>query len=146
MAAETVAPARETTGCVQPTVDVPSLQRLLDGRYPEVHDLVRTNLLANASILEEAQTLARAEEREKELLVELAATGQTGMGFSEECRGGDDIGASVAEHGQLLVARSKAISREVNDRCRKLPPLAVDLVDALGAPPEMLRSSDLVGG
>jgi len=112
-----------------------------------VRDLVRANLLANASILEEAQTLDRADrEREKELLVELAATGQTGMGFSEECGGGDDIGASVAEHGQLLVARSKAISREVNDRCRKLPPLAVDLVDALGAPPEMLRSSDLVGG
>ena len=49
------------------------------------------------------------------------------------------------EHGRLSVARSKAISREVNDLGRKLRPLAVDLVDALGVPPEMLRSPDLLG-
>ena len=98
MATETVAPAGETPGYVQPTVDVPVLQRLLDGRYAEVRDLVRTNLVANASILEEAETLDRAafRERVKEVVVELAATGQTGMGFPEEYGGGGDIGASVA--------------------------------------------------
>ena len=38
------------------------------------------------------------------------------------------------EHGRLSSQRSKAISREVNDLCRKLRPLAVDLVDAFGVP------------
>ena len=38
------------------------------------------------------------------------------------------------EHGRLTVARSKAISREVNGLCRKVRPLAVDLVDAFGVP------------
>ncbi|MDG4858519.1 acyl-CoA dehydrogenase [Streptomyces sp. T-3] len=49
------------------------------------------------------------------------------------------------EHGRLTVPRSKAISREVNDLCRKIRPIAVDLVDAWGIPPTMLRSPDLVG-
>ena len=49
------------------------------------------------------------------------------------------------EHGRLSSARSKAISREVNDLCRKIRPIAVDLVDAFGVPPEMLRATDLVG-
>jgi acyl-CoA oxidase len=40
--------------------------------------------------------------------------------------------------------RSKAITREVNTLCRKLRPLAVDLVDAYGVPPELLRSPDLL--
>ena len=46
------------------------------------------------------------------------------------------------EHGRLSSQRSKAISREVNDLCRRLRPLAVDLVDAFGVPPEMLRSPE----
>ena len=41
-------------------------------------------------------------------------------------------------------ARSKAITREVNDLCRKVRPLAVDLVDAFGVPAELLRSPDLL--
>ena len=49
------------------------------------------------------------------------------------------------EHGRLTVQRSKAISREVNGLCRKIRPIAVDLVDAWGVPGEMLRSPDLVG-
>ena len=48
------------------------------------------------------------------------------------------------EHGRLSSARSKAISREVNDLCRKIRPLAVDLVDAFGVPPEVLRSEELL--
>ena len=51
-----------------------------------------------ASILEEAETLDRADfrERVKDVVVEMAATGQTGMGFPEEYGGGGDIGASLA--------------------------------------------------
>jgi len=48
------------------------------------------------------------------------------------------------EHGRLSSQRSKAITREVNGLCRKVRPLAVDLVDAFGVPPEMLRSPELL--
>ena len=48
------------------------------------------------------------------------------------------------EHGRLSSTRSKAISREVNALCRKVRPLAVDLVDAFGVPEEMLRSPELL--
>ncbi|MDP3966770.1 MAG: acyl-CoA dehydrogenase family protein [Nocardioides sp.] len=44
------------------------------------------------------------------------------------------------EHGRLTSQRAKAISREVNDLCRKVRPIARDLVDALGVPDEMLRA------
>ena len=49
------------------------------------------------------------------------------------------------EHGRLGSARSKAISREIDDLCRKIRPLAVDLVDAFGVPVAMLRSPELLG-
>ncbi|MGW2590896.1 hypothetical protein ACWCXC_11575 [Streptomyces sp. NPDC001515] len=39
----------------------------------------------------------------------------------------------------------QAISREVNDLCRKVRRIAVDLVDAWGIPPEMPRAPDLAG-
>ena len=48
------------------------------------------------------------------------------------------------EHGRLSSARFKAISREVNALCRKVRPLAVDLVDAFGVPDEVLRSPELL--
>src|SRR3954453_4308609 len=48
------------------------------------------------------------------------------------------------EHGRLTSPRAKAITREVNDLCRRLRPLAVDLVDAYGVPHELLRSPDLL--
>ena len=41
--------------------------------------------------------------------------------------------------------RSKAISREVNDLCRKVRPLAVDLVDAFGVPAGDAAQPGLVG-
>jgi acyl-CoA oxidase len=50
------------------------------------------------------------------------------------------------EHGRLRASRSKAITREINGLCRKIRPLAVDLVDAYGVPPELLRSPDLLPG
>ncbi|MDO7868539.1 acyl-CoA dehydrogenase family protein [Nocardioides jiangxiensis] len=48
------------------------------------------------------------------------------------------------EHNRLTTNRSKAISREINDLCRKLRPLAVDLVDAFGVPEELLRAEELL--
>ena len=49
------------------------------------------------------------------------------------------------EHGRMSSPRGKAIAREVNDLCRKLRPIAVDLVDAFGIPEPMLRSPELIG-
>ncbi len=88
----------EAEGYVQPTVDVPALTELLDGKYAEIRNLVRTNLSEYASILEEAETLDQADfrERVKQVVIEMAATGQTGMGFPEQYGGGGDIGASLA--------------------------------------------------
>ncbi|WP_028638761.1 acyl-CoA dehydrogenase family protein [Nocardioides sp. URHA0032] len=96
MATDTAAPP--TTGYVQPEVDVPALTALLDGRYAEVRDLVRANLATYADILEQAEELSVDDfrERVREVVVEMAATGQTGMGFPEEYGGGGDIGASIA--------------------------------------------------
>ena len=102
MATETVPPSatepEAESAYVQPEVDVEALRVLLDGEHGEVRDLVRTNLATASSILEEAETLSRAEfrERVKDVVVEMAATGQTGMGFPEEYGGGGDIGASLA--------------------------------------------------
>jgi acyl-CoA oxidase len=41
------------------------------------------------------------------------------------------------EHGRLSSARAKAITREVDELCRRVRPLAQDLVDAFGVPAEM---------
>lgn len=81
-----------------PVVDVAALTSLLDGTYVEVRNLTRTRLVEYASLLEDARTLTREEYRERVLQIvrELAATGQTGLGFPVEHGGGGDIGASVA--------------------------------------------------
>ncbi|MFJ8976716.1 acyl-CoA dehydrogenase [Streptomyces sp. NPDC102282] len=86
------------SGYVQPEVDVRALTEVLDGEYAEIRDLVRTNLATYASVLEEADELGvdAFRERVRELVVEMAATGQTGMGFPREYGGGGDIGASIA--------------------------------------------------
>ena len=47
------------------------------------------------------------------------------------------------EHGRLSSTRSKAISREVSSLCRRLRPIAEDLVDGFGVPPEMLKAEML---
>ncbi len=100
---ETAGPS--TRGYVQPEVDVSAMTALLDGRYAEVRDLVRANLVEQADILVEAETLDTAafRERVKEVVVEMAATGQTGMGFPEEYGGGGDIGASIAAFETLAL-------------------------------------------
>ncbi len=81
-----------------PVIDVPALTALLDGTYGEVRDLTRKRLVEYAAILEDARELDRPKfrERVKQVVVELAGTGQTGMGFPAEYGGGGDIGASVA--------------------------------------------------
>jgi acyl-CoA oxidase len=91
-------PAARTTPYPVPQIDVPTLRAFLDGEYAEVRDLVRQNLADYASILEEAETMSHADfrERVKDVVVEMAATGQTGMGFPKEYGGGGDIGASLA--------------------------------------------------
>jgi acyl-CoA oxidase len=90
--------ADETPGYVQPEVDVAALRSLLDGRYAEIRDLVRANLAEHAGILTDAEEMSRDDfrERVRDVVVEMAATGQTGMGFPEAYGGGGDIGASVA--------------------------------------------------
>jgi acyl-CoA oxidase len=87
-----------TRGYVEPQVDVAALQSVLDGKYAEIRNLVRHNLADYASVLEDAETLSTDDYRErvKEIVVEMAATGQTGMGFPEQYGGGGDIGASIA--------------------------------------------------
>ncbi|MDQ4053494.1 MAG: acyl-CoA dehydrogenase family protein [Actinomycetota bacterium] len=100
MATETasVEPASSEKEYVEPTIDVPALRILLDGKYAEIRNLVRTNLAAYASILEDEENLDHAafRERVKDVVVEMASTGQTGMGFPREHGGGGDIGASIA--------------------------------------------------
>jgi acyl-CoA oxidase len=79
-------------------VDVAALTTLLDGRYRDVRDLTRTNLVLHRSILDEAETLSTEDYRQrvKDVVLELAATGQTGYGFPKEYGGGGDVGASIA--------------------------------------------------
>jgi len=86
------------SGYTTPEVDVAALASLLDGDRAEVRDLVRRNLAAYASILEDAEQLPRDDfrERVREVVQEMAATGASGMGFPAEHGGGGDIGASVA--------------------------------------------------
>ena len=97
MATDTTAPDTET-GYVQPKVDPAALLELLDGRYRDVRELVRTNLVEYDAVLVDAEQLSTDEfrDRVRDIVVEMAATGQTGMGFPSEYGGGGDIGASVA--------------------------------------------------
>lgn len=80
------------------TVDVPALADVLDGEYAEIRAAVREQLATYCSVLTDAETMTREEfrERVKDVVVEVAATGQTGFGFPKEYGGGGDIGASVA--------------------------------------------------
>ncbi|MFE9852966.1 acyl-CoA dehydrogenase [Streptomyces sp. NPDC005576] len=86
------------TAYPRPEVDVPALTEVLDGEYAEIRDLVRTNLVNHASVLEDAEELGvdAFRERVREVVVEMAATGQTGMGFPSEYGGGGDLGGSIA--------------------------------------------------
>ncbi|CUR59526.1 Acyl-CoA oxidase domain protein [metagenome] len=95
----------DDSGYRQPEVDVEALRALLDGRYREVRDLVRANLAEHAQILVDEEEMSRADfrERVKEVVVMMAETGQTGMGFPTEYGGGGDIGASIAAFETLAL-------------------------------------------
>jgi acyl-CoA oxidase len=79
-------------------VDVAALATLLDGRYKAVRDGVRENLVLHRDVLEDAESMSTTEfrERVKQVVLEMAGTGQTGYGFPREYGGGGDVGASVA--------------------------------------------------
>ncbi|MER7909631.1 acyl-CoA dehydrogenase [Streptomyces sp. NPDC096068] len=96
MATDNASPSE--SGYAQPEIDVRALAGLLDGEYAAIRDLVRTNLVTYASVLEEAEELGidAFRERVREIVVGMAATGQTGMGFPTEYGGGGDVGASIA--------------------------------------------------
>jgi len=81
-----------------PVVDVPALTSLLDGTYVEVRNLTRKRLVEYAAVLDDQREMDRPafRERVREVVQELAATGQTGLGFPVEYGGGGDLGASVA--------------------------------------------------
>src|SRR5918995_577867 len=95
----------DDSGYRQPEVDVDAMRTLLDGRYGEVRDLVRANLTEHAQILvdQEQMTTADFRERVRDVVVMMAGTGQTGMGFPEEYGGGGDIGASIAAFETLAL-------------------------------------------
>ena len=112
MATETAAPRTSSASdeghdhvYVQPTIDVGALTRLLDGKHAEVRDLVRSQLSDYAGILDDADTMDAAafRERVKDVVIEMAGTGQTGFGFPKEYGGGGDIGASLAAFETLAM-------------------------------------------
>jgi acyl-CoA oxidase len=90
-------PAAEPEDGPPVEVDVPELTKLLDGPYADVRAQVREQLARHASVLEEAETLGHEEfrERVKDVICEVAASGQAGLGFPAEYGGGADIGASI---------------------------------------------------
>jgi acyl-CoA oxidase len=106
MAIDTVPPTDERAeGYTQPTVDVPALTALLDGPYAEIRRQVREQLVDHAQVLVDAEEMTRPEfrDRVRDVVVEMASTGQTGMGFPTEYGGGGDVGASLAAFETLAL-------------------------------------------
>ena len=85
--------------------DVASLTALLDGKYADVRQLVRKNLAEHGDILADAEEMSQPEFRQRvlDVVLMMAETGQTGMGFPQEYGGGGDIGASVASFETLAL-------------------------------------------
>jgi acyl-CoA oxidase len=81
------------------------LAGVLAGRYADVRARVREQLIPHAGLLQEADELPREayRERVRELLVEMSATGMTGLGFPKEYGGGGDVGASIAAFETLAM-------------------------------------------
>ncbi|QIK74550.1 acyl-CoA dehydrogenase [Nocardioides piscis] len=91
-------PTPAKPGYVQPAIDVTALTELLDGKYAEVRNLVRQNMVEEKQILLDEETMSTDDfrDRVRDVVVKMASTGQTGMGFPTEYGGGGDIGGSVA--------------------------------------------------
>ena len=116
MATDTAVPTSTDPGAEQPgapQVDVAALTEVLDGRYAEVARLVRENLRDHASVLEDAETMSQADfrDRVRDVVVDMAATGATGLGFPVEHGGGGDMGASVAAFETLASGTCRCWSR-----------------------------------
>ncbi len=94
-------------------VDIPALTELLDGRYGEVRQLVRDNLVEHASILDDAERMTVPEFRQRvlDVVLMMADTGQTGFGFPKEYGGGADIGASVAAFETLALGDLSVVTK-----------------------------------
>lgn len=114
MATDTVPPAVEATdetseeesdGYVQPGIDVPALTTFLDGPYSEIRQTVRDQLVEHAQVLVDAEEMTRPDfrDRVRDVVVDMAGTGQTAMGFPVVYGGGGDIGASVAAFETLAL-------------------------------------------
>lgn len=82
----------------QPTVDVTALQELLDGDYVDVRNEVKKNLLKHADLLAKVDEMPKDAYRDlvRDVVVEIASTGQTAYHFPEEYGGRGDFGATVA--------------------------------------------------
>jgi len=84
---------------------VAELSAVLDGPYAEIRRRVREELVPRAGMLAEVEELTRADYRDRvrEVLVETAGTGLTGLGFPKEYGGAGDIGASIAAFETLAM-------------------------------------------
>jgi acyl-CoA oxidase len=86
-------------------IDVPALTALLDGRYADVRRMVREEMAEYADVLTDAEEMSQTDYRRRvrDLLVTMAETGHTGLGFPKEYGGGGDIGASIAAFESLAL-------------------------------------------
>ncbi|HET7735535.1 MAG TPA: acyl-CoA dehydrogenase [Nocardioidaceae bacterium] len=79
-------------------IDVPALTALLDGKYVDLRNETREALAQHKQVLADADTMGTAEfrDRVRDVVLEIAALGQSGFGFPKEYGGGEDYGANVA--------------------------------------------------
>ena len=96
-----------------PAIDVAALTELLDGKYADIRQLVRKSLADHADILVDAEEMSRADFRQRvlDVVLAMAETGQTGMGFPEEYGGGGDLGASVAAFETLAFGDLSVVTK-----------------------------------
>ena len=103
MATDTAAPLSTSEDGPTPTIDVTALTGVLDGEYLTVRQQVRETMTDYASVLTDAETMPREEfrERVRDIVLEIAESGQSALGFPKEYGGGGDIGASIASFETL---------------------------------------------
>jgi len=84
---------------------IQEIAELLDGGHADVRAKVREELVARAAFLSDVDDLSRDEYRERvrDLLLDMAPTGLSGLGFPKEYGGGGDIGASIAAFETLAM-------------------------------------------
>jgi acyl-CoA oxidase len=83
---------------VQPVIDVTALTALLDGHHGEVRDMVRKELAGHADVLDAEIKIGRDAFRERvlDVVLEMARSGASGLGFPKQYGGGGDLGGSIA--------------------------------------------------